>query len=31
MALKIADGPEDAAFEAASGELGEESFDGIEP
>ena len=29
--LKFADGSEDAAFEAASGELGEESFDGIEP
>ena len=29
--LEIDDGAEHAAFEAAPGELGEETFDGIEP
>ena len=29
--LQIDDGVEDAVFEAASGELGEEALDGVEP
>jgi hypothetical protein len=29
--LEIDDGAEDAAFEAAAGQLGEVAFDGVEP
>jgi hypothetical protein len=29
--LEIGDGAEDTALEAASGELGEEAFDGVQP